>query len=38
LAVATLRWRWTLWAYVSVSAPIMIVWVAAYTAGGRWTG
>jgi hypothetical protein len=38
IAAATMRWRWTLWAYVCVCAPLMIVWVVAYTAGGRWTG
>lgn len=38
LAVATLRWRWTLWAYVAVSTPLMLVWTTAYVAGGRWTG
>lgn len=38
LAAVTLRWRWTLWAYVAVSAPLMIVWTAAFVAGGRWTG
>ena len=38
LAAATMRWRWTLWTYVAVCTPLMFVWVAAYTAGGRWTG
>ena len=38
LAAATLRWRWTLWAYIAVSAPLMIVWVTSFTAGARWTG
>lgn len=38
LAAVTMRWRWTLWTYVAVSAPLMIVWVVVYTAGGKWTG
>ena len=38
LAAITLRWRWTLWTYVAVSAPLMAIWTAAYIAGGRWTG
>lgn len=38
LAAVTMRWRWTLWAYITVSTPLMIVWVAAFASGGRWTG
>jgi hypothetical protein len=38
LAVWTLRHRWMLWVYLAVSAPLMAVWVAAYTMGGHWTG
>ena len=38
LAAITMRWRWTLWTYIAVSAPLMIVWAVVYTAGGKWTG
>ena len=38
LAAITMRWRWTLWTYIAVSAPLMIVWTVAYTSGGKWTG
>jgi hypothetical protein len=37
LAVLTLRRRWLLWVYVSVSAPLMVVWAAAFLTG-RWAG
>ena len=37
LAVLTLRRRWVLWVYVSVSAPLMVVWAAAFLTG-RWAG
>ena len=32
------RRRWALWTYVAISAPMMIIWTAAYIAARRWTG
>jgi hypothetical protein len=37
LAVLTLRRRWVLWLYVSLSGPLMVVWAAAFLTG-RWGG
>jgi hypothetical protein len=37
LAVAAVRRRWVLWAYLSLSAPLMALWAAAFLTG-RWAG
>ncbi len=37
LAVWSLRHRWVWWAYLSVSAPLMVLLAATY-ATGRWAG
>jgi hypothetical protein len=37
LAVVAVRHRWVLWAYLSVSVPLMAVWAAAFLTS-RWAG
>ena len=37
LAVVAVRRRWVLWAYLSLSAPLMALWAAAFLTG-RWAG
>ncbi len=37
LAVVAVRRRWVLWAYLSLSVPLMALWAAAYLTS-RWAG
>jgi hypothetical protein len=37
LAVVAVRQRWFLWAYLSVSVPLMAIWAATYLTS-RWAG
>ncbi|MGH8775595.1 MAG: mannosyltransferase family protein [Jiangellaceae bacterium] len=37
LAALAVRRRWVLWAYLSLSVPLMALWSAAYLTG-RWAG
>jgi hypothetical protein len=35
--VVAVRQRWFLWAYLSVSVPLMAIWAATYLTS-RWAG
>lgn len=37
LAVVAARWRWVLWAYLSISVPLMAIWAATFLTS-RWAG
>ncbi|MGH8826120.1 MAG: mannosyltransferase family protein [Jiangellaceae bacterium] len=37
IAALAVRRRWVLWAYLSVSVPLMVVWATAFLTG-RWAG